>query len=277
MESQAKISKCISCGGGTNQLLCAECAADPYLIEKARKNLAVKNDLEKLSFLYSSHYPSLVNINNQRFWDKHFQLNSSIYSQDRMTQEKIKRITTLIPKKRLKLLDLGFGQGYIEEFLEDRKRDLEIYGVDISKAAVKRARKKFIGKFIHGNILQLKKSYTNNFFDLIVAIEVIEHISPHNVLKFYRDIYSLLKPKGILIISTPLNEHLKDKKGNPSGHVRDYYPEVVIKEMEISGFKTTDIHFFHAFKNLYFLKSFISKILPNRWEYNNIVVKAEKI
>lgn len=43
--------------------------------------------------------------------------------------------------------------------------------------------------------------YPDELFDMVVAVEVIEHILDHE--NFYREINRILKPRGRLYISTP--------------------------------------------------------------------------
>lgn len=278
-KSQGSINSCFLCSKKTHKnLLCKSCGSNPFSVEDSRTKAAKQGDEKTFKNLYSKKYPSIHNLNSQRFWNNHFHKELNLKDQDMMTKDKIKKITSFLPVKEFKLLDLGFGQGYLEEEIEKHRNDVSIHGLDISTDAVARAVKKFRGKFIHGDILRLRKTaYKRNFFDVITAIEVIEHISPENIFMFYRSVSSLLKPNGIFIISTPLNEHLKGKSVNPSGHVRDYSIEILKMELELSGFKIISFSTFYAFKKNYSLKKMLTKILRNRWEPNNIVICAKKV
>ncbi len=269
---------CISCNNSLikDLALCIKCSKNPYRIEDGR-NAAAKNG-DKILFkeLYKNTLPEIKNINSGKFWNEHFDYELSLQNQDRMTKEKIQKVKSFIPQKKLKVLDLGFGQGYIEELLSASK-EYQLYGIDISSTAVKRAKKKFKGKFITGDISQIQKIYKKNSFDVLLALELIEHISPKKIFSFYKTLHGLLKPGGVLIISTPLNEDLRHKKINPSGHVRDYQPAVIKMEQELSGFKILESQKFYAFDKAYELKRLLTKVFPNHWKPNNIVVKAQKI
>lgn len=275
-KSQVNRSLCFLCNQLSISILCNRCCINPFLIEDARQKAAKTKNFAVFKNLYSSKFPSIKNFNSQIFWDREFTQELSFSNQDSMTQEKIKTIYSLLPREKGKLLDVGFGQGYFEEYTQNRSTKWKLYGIDISANAVKKAQKKFHGVFTYGNISYLRKLYDKNSFDAICALEVIEHISPKNVFKFYEDVYTLLKPGGTLIISTPLNEYLRNRKDNPSGHVRDYSPEVIKTEMQLSGFKVEDVYFFHAFNKFYPLKKILAKVFPRKWEYNNIVIKAVK-
>jgi len=249
---------------------------NPFEVENLRDKLARKKNEDEFLKTYTSIYPEIQNKNTNLFWNKKFGKELELKDQDDMTKDKISKIVSLLPNKKCKILDLGFGQGYFEEKLGKSNRKSAIYGVDISSTAVKRAHKKFKGEFIRGDISQIDKFYQKSFFDVIVAIELIEHISPKKIFSFYRSVNSLLKRGGILIISTPLNEGLRTMKNNPSGHVRDYLPTVIKMELELSGFKVLETHQLYAFKKYYKLKKNLARVFPNHWKPNNIIVKAVK-
>jgi SAM-dependent methyltransferase len=183
----------------------------------------------------------------------------------------------LLPQINGPVLDLGFGQGYLEEFARQKGKRINMYGIDISKTVVDRAKKKFIGQFFVGDILNIQTLFNRKKFDVILAIEVIEHISPKDILTFLSDVSKSLNSHGIFLISTPLNEHLRKGNTNLSGHVRDYSIDILKMELEISGFKILEIHTFYAFKTFYTIKKCLSKIFKNKWEANNVVIKAQKV
>ena len=194
-----------------------------------------------------------------------------------MTKDKISKILSLIPIIDGPVLDLGLGQGYLEELAAKKKREINIYGLDISEIVINRARKKFKGSFIVGDILNISKVFNKKKFDVILAIEVIEHISPKDIFNFLKDVRNRLNSNGIFLISTPLNEHLRKGNVNLSGHVRDYSIDILKLELEISGFKILEIHTFYAFKKFYTIKKILAKFFNKRWETNNVVIKAQKV
>lgn len=270
------LNSCSHCGENAKSLmLCAVRTKNPYVIEDLRDLTARNGDTALFKSLYKSSFPEIKNVNSGKFWNKHFDNVSTLKDQDLMTRDKIHKIKSLIPDKKLKILDLGFGQGYIEELISENK-NYELHGIDISSTAVKRARKKFKGNFITGDISKVETLYKKNFFDVVLALELIEHISPTKILNFYKSLHYLLKSNGILIISTPLNEDLRNKKENPSGHVRDYQPAIIKMEQELSGFRILESHTFYAFEKHYKTKKFLTKFFPNHWGPNNIVVKSQK-
>lgn len=257
-------------------LLCPACFRNPFYVEDIRKILSVKNDKRNFLQTYKSPYSEIQNKNTGTFWDKKFTNEQLLTQQDGMTKDKIKTISQLIPKGSNKILDLGIGQAYLEEQLTISGRNkYDIYGIDISKKTIDRLKKKYTGNFIVGDILEIDKKYEGIKFDVIVAIEVIEHISPKKILIFFKKVNSLLKRGGTFIISTPLNEGLRYMKINPSEHVREYTIPTLEMELKLSGFSIETIKTFTAFQNHYFLKKQISKFI-HKWNPNGVVIKTLK-
>jgi len=101
-------------------------------------------------------------------------------------------------KEKMKILDIGCGAGTISEPLV--RKGHEVYGIDIMQEAVERARKKGIKAEVF-NLNEGKLLYEDEFFDVVFALDVIEHIfDPEKIIK---EIYRVLKKKGYFIVSFP--------------------------------------------------------------------------
>lgn len=260
-------------------LLCKRCRKNPYLIEDLRTKLSSTGKLSLFLNTYTKDYSEIKNINSKKFWDKKFTINSSLANQDAMTKEKINKVISLLPKnKPYKTLDLGFGQSYVEEKILKEKNSLKLYGIDISPIAVERVKKKFgLNNFTVGDVLQLNHLYKKGFFDIVLALELLEHVSPTKILTLLKRINFILKKKGMFIITCPINENLRNKTENPSGHVRDYSIPTLKAELSMSGFDVQEIYTFYAFSRFYFIKKILAKFLPHKWRSNNVLIKAVKI
>lgn len=105
----------------------------------------------------------------------------------------------LSPKVIGGILDFGCGDGcFISQF---RNKTKEIYGCDIDLGRLDRARKKYPSiKFVPVSP-NIKLPFASNFFDLVFAISVLEHVeSPAFVLG---ELARVLKKKGQIIIHVP--------------------------------------------------------------------------
>lgn len=104
-----------------------------------------------------------------------------------------------------KLLDIGCGAGKIA-YLTGQK-GFDVTGIEIERRVAKLAESNLgesgvKGKIIAGDILNLKLN--EDFFDVIVCSEVIEHVDePKKIIK---KVLKLLKEGGLFILTTPHNQ-----------------------------------------------------------------------
>jgi len=89
-----------------------------------------------------------------------------------------------------KILDLGCGPMYLEEFLKENKIKLNLISTDI------KIPENIISLFILSNGEELP--FKNNIFDLILSFDSTHLFNTY-------DIHRILKSNGMLIISLPLN------------------------------------------------------------------------
>jgi SAM-dependent methyltransferase len=114
-------------------------------------------------------------------------------------------------KLRGRALDYGCGLGYLlSHFL--KKNKLECYGVDFSEESVLKAK---IRLGSHPNFREVvaihnqSVPYPDNFFDVITLVETIEHLSNEKAIEVLGEIKRLVKPGGIILITTPFAENLE--------------------------------------------------------------------
>lgn len=97
-----------------------------------------------------------------------------------------------------KVLDIGCYDGRDSELI--LKNNNDVYGVEILQKPAKEAKKRGIKvKEFDLNVAQWP--FRKDFFDVVVAGEIIEHVLSTDL--FLENIYRILKPSGILILSTP--------------------------------------------------------------------------
>jgi len=101
--------------------------------------------------------------------------------------------------KPIRILEVGCGYGYLVYAL--RQLGYEAFGIDISKTAVDQALENFGPWYINGDAtapLQVQP------FDLIIATEVIEHITDPSI--FIKGLSQHVLPGGVILITTPEKE-----------------------------------------------------------------------
>ena len=104
------------------------------------------------------------------------------------------KITQYKKAPRLKLLDVGYGNGDFLKYLAKNDNSLELHGIDSMKVEHEDV------NFIQGDFFQ---DVIPHEFDAIVTLMVIEHVE-HPKL-FVQKLNEYLVPDGILIISTNNN------------------------------------------------------------------------
>ena len=267
------MKNCLICDKRTRDLICNKCRKNPFKIEKGRHILAERKELKLLKSTYNKKITEIKNLNTKIFWDSKLSKVQYLRDQDGMTKDRIKTAYKFVPKSAKKIIDIGIGHGFLEELLSKRKRII-IYGNDISKITIENAQNRFEGYFRLESIY--KMTYPKDFFDCILILEVLEHVSPTRTFQVLSIIKKILNENGSLILSVPMNEGLEHMKSNPSGHVRMYTEPLIRSELELSGFKIVKTKTLYAFSRFYLLKTFISKIFK-KWEPNNIIILAKSL
>lgn len=217
--------------------------------DRIRHEFAMLRDYKSLGKTYTKKY-DVKNLNTGKYWNTIFDNNETLTDQSPMTKDKISIIANLIPEGPKKILDLGIGQGFLEEKLLALSKRHNCFGIDISAHAIKRAKGKFRGEFTTDSVHNIRNHYSKNSFDVIVAIELLEHINASAIFSLYKDVRSLLNKNGMLIISIPINEHLEKMNNNPSAHVRDYSQETIKAELVLNRFYVIQTFKLYAFKKL---------------------------
>lgn len=118
-------------------------------------------------------------------------------------------------KRNLRILDIGCGTGFI---LEGLKNVGSLYGIDIDSRTVKICNEKGLTGVIKGNILKIP--YNDNTFDIVITIDVLEHID--NDIKAVSECFRVLKKQGILIIHVPSDMIPWSRLDKDFGHKRRY-------------------------------------------------------
>jgi 2-polyprenyl-3-methyl-5-hydroxy-6-metoxy-1,4-benzoquinol methylase len=101
-----------------------------------------------------------------------------------------------------RLLDFGCGIGDFIELVKDRFK--EIVGIDINDYAIMFCKEKFRNS---KNVTIVQGSYSDlekfGMFDCITALDVLEHLEYSYALAALRKFFSITKPGGRLITTTP--------------------------------------------------------------------------
>lgn len=159
---------------------------------------------------------------NPKIYDKNFYLSLCLGSEEYKKSKGGKlhpRVLNLLKKinvnKKMRVLDIGCGRGDITMFLA--KNAKECIGIDYSKDAIEIANstKKIYPKNIQEKskfyVMDAKKmNFPDSYFDVVVSIDVLEHLYKEEAEISMKEISRVLRKNGVLFLRTVTNRILYD-------------------------------------------------------------------
>lgn len=151
------------------------------------------------------------------------------------------------------ILDAGMGFGQYSYLLARLSPSYQVLGVDVKEDQVADCNQFFANAGLTNarfETADLEKFVAQDPFDLILSVDVMEHIPDDNAV--FSNFYRALRPGGLVIISTPsdqggsdVHDHRDENPGNGSHsfiseHVRDGYNiEGIQEQLRKAGFSRT--------------------------------------
>lgn len=121
------------------------------------------------------------------------------------------------------VLDAACGEGYGSSLIAQNAK--KVIGLDIDKEAVNNANSKYGNdklSFVEGSVETLP--FENAYFDMVISYETIEHVNESVQKAFLTEIKRVLKPGGILIMSTPNKTVYTDSVSSHNQfHIKEFY------------------------------------------------------
>jgi GT2 family glycosyltransferase/ubiquinone/menaquinone biosynthesis C-methylase UbiE len=149
------------------------------------------------------------------------------------------------------VLDVAAGEGYGAAILSTVARS--VTGVELDESSVMHAQRAYVRPnltFLQGDALAMP--VPDSSVDLVVSFETLEHFADHEA--FLLEIRRVLRPNGILLISTP-DRVIYSARGEPVNvyHVRELTQHEFVSLLQN--------HFSHH--NIYFQRSVVGSILSS--------------
>jgi len=157
-------------------------------------------------------------------------------------------ISEITKRKHCRILDVGYGDG---SFLQPFSDMHECYGIDLSTPQLEKAEEKNIRAF-RVDLETGKFPFSNDFFDLVICSETIEHLlDADNLLS---ETHRVLKSEGSLVLTFPsMNQPVSwlmqivfdlppmYSARYKSPHVRDYTTRIIKNVLLNSGFEVIHV------------------------------------
>jgi len=153
---------------------------------------------------------------------------------------------------KVNFLDIGCNKGFL--LASAIKKSWNVHGIEVVGellGAFRKHYKGFASQTIIGKINDFHLKFNNTSFDIITAIDVIEHLE--DPVKEMQTIYEMLSPNGIFVIQTPdascqqaVDEKEKWGALKPLEHLHLFSPNNLETFAKKIGYK--DIAFFPCFE-----------------------------
>ncbi|KPK99237.1 MAG: hypothetical protein AMJ95_00390 [Omnitrophica WOR_2 bacterium SM23_72] len=155
------------------------------------------------------------------------------------------------------ILDIGCAMGFFLEVAQ--ARGWEPYGVEVSEYSHAIANRRFSNRIFQGDLLDAH--FAGDHFDAVTLFDVIEHgMKP---LETFKEIYRILKPGGIVAISTvntcSLSSRLMRKKWPHymPQHLHCFSPFNLALALKKEGFELLEIRKAKKVLNLRYIHSYL--------------------
>lgn len=229
-------------------------------------------------------------LNSSFSYQEHYQRDAEVFDYDDLENDQItneenrrlhQKILDSVPKDANLILDVGCGNAWLSKSLINKGR--KVISMDISTINPTRAVDQLPSREHLGLIADVYHlPFAENSIDCIVASEVMEHVPDPK--KFTDQLFSILKPNGKIIITTPYNEAIQL-------HLCVHCNQLTPSNAHLHSFNEENIHQFlpvnsanyelSKFSNKYFLRAriyYLLRFLPfNIWknidDFANYVLK----
>lgn len=213
----------------------------------------------------------MVKLNSTKFWDRTLSNEYNRIANSGIYKSKVSRILSLIPNKKVRILDVGFGYGLIDNLISNQKENVNLYGVDKSLSFHKSLDARIRKKFVKADARKLP--FDSNFFDYVLLLDIVEHFTKKDAVKCISEANRVLKKGGKVIISIPLNETSQDYRNNH--HLQRFTKESFVDLVIKCGFDVDKLYFYSSFEKFFMLKWLISHFY-NKWDHNLLIALCTK-
>lgn len=148
-----------------------------------------------------------------------------------------KFVTDHIPQNS-RVLDVGCNSGILGVLLKSQGKNCYVNGIDVVPELVQKAIKN--GTYASEGVAEDLSIHPNGAFDIVVCVEVLEHL--YDPLVAIKEAKRVLKPKGKYIVSIP-NKAVEEKRMKLGDfHHRTYSVDEILPIFGKAGFKDISMY-----------------------------------
>ena len=171
-----------------------------------------------------------------KFWDEVAKSHLDSLSFAKVAGERFFELISMHFSLHGKILDFGAGSGDFTEILLKKGYQVAVYEPSVKRKEVLLSR---LSKY--DNFLGVVDNSSCEQFDVVMLLEVIEHILDDVFESTLKRVKSFLKQEGLLVVSTPNYENVasqtvycpvSDMFFHPWQHVRGFSPEKLVKLLQ---------------------------------------------
>jgi len=154
-----------------------------------------------------------------------------------------KRFKDILPAdKNAKIIDIACGAGHFLYFLQ-KQGYVNTQGIDLSLEQIENAKKVGVKNLQKADLFEHLPKYKESF-DMVIANDIIEHLTKDEVLIFLDLIYSSLLSGGLVLISTPNEQSLFGSaiRYCDFTHEQGFTPGSLSQVMRVCGFKGVSVY-----------------------------------
>jgi len=137
------------------------------------------------------------------------------------------------------VLDLGCGTGLMVEALTEKGH--RVVGMDMRPEGLYATRRALPqAELVQADAMHLP--LRDDSFDAVILLDVLEHIDDIALLA---NLYEVLKPKGILLVTVPAMPWLWSYRDRAAGHLRRYTHTHLRRALVGARFRVREVRYYH--------------------------------
>ncbi len=175
----------------------------------------------------------------------------------RFLKKTLNKLYIKYKKESLKILDVGCVPVNLSNYLSNVG---ETFGMDVSLPTLRLCQKKY-SNLINGKADELP--VREGSFDVVILLDVLEHIADD--AKCMKEIYRILKPGGIVLLTVPAHKILWGRHDEIYMHYRRYSLGGIRKVVKEAGFTVKKLI---AIEAIFFIPILLLRKFKNIFNYS---------